>query len=724
MSKKELGSIAKRASLDPHMIAFDAQGRLVVAQSGFESGQHLRAYDPQMTKFLWSFPGGGDTVGLAVDNRDRALVMRKPASLIRLETATGNTVNHGTGSGERSYRGAFTEINGMTWLGDKLYVADPKAGKLVVLSGEDLGVTGSFAVQGITQPAADAKTGLIWAISNDELVALDAQGAIKHRAKPVDAPAILAANNGKLAVYSAAARKTTVLDSTDPAKLKQVFTIGTGDDGYGKLLAERFWKPRSIAISNTGEVAVTDPPRTCLFAADGKAKRLQMGMWGQAISYGWFANDQRVRFFNIGGGYDIIIDAKKRSWEPGTRWKYTMEINPIFYFNTGGKNFGIFTQTVKDRGVFMTIARMEDAGVGRVLARYGYNNEGFFLQRDPDGDGVIRDDDPIEPVLDADGKRITERFFDSGFFNMDTRKDGALAIPVTQGMVFVPMTGLDAKGLPNYDLAHRRNVPGMVGNAPTFTSPYGFTTAENVAIAKDMYNLPDGGYVATLATKGGPGPDPATEHDNSTNMAGFDAKGQMRWFSAMNPFGLKLGLHGITNIGGITVAGRGQICEFETMDNDGLGTGVLGTPQAMGWGGMWLDNHRQVQGFTGNDGKPYLIVGDYAAQSYHWLALVGNDAVRRQEQAVTVTPALAATLAAGPAAPVDVWPVPPPPRVTIQKLAAALPVDGDIAKWRPLNPTTLFQQECLGSRVGAGRPRRLRRVGPKARGVACPSSAA
>ena len=43
---------------------------------------------------------------------------------------------------------------------------------------------------------------------------------------------------------------------------------------------------------------------------------------------------------------------------------------------------------------------------------------------------------------------------------------------------------------------------------------------------------------------------------------------------------------------------------------------------------MWLDNHRQVQGFTGNDGKPYLIVGDYAEQSYHWLALTGNDQVR------------------------------------------------------------------------------------------------
>jgi len=100
---------------------------------------------------------------------------------------------------------------------------------------------------------------------------------------------------------------------------------------------------------------------------------------------------------------------------------------------------------------------------------------------------------------------------------------------------------------------------------------------------------------------------------------------------------------------------------------------------------MWLDNHRQVQGFTGNDGKPYLIVGDYAAQSYHWLALLGNDALRHAEQVVKISAERATALAALPAVPVPTWPVPPPPRVTIQKLPAPLPMDGDLEKWRKSN---------------------------------------
>ena len=71
----------------------------------------------------------------------------------------------------------------------------------------------------------------------------------------------------------------------------------------------------------------------------------------------------------------------------------------------------------------MTLVRMEADGTGRVLSRYGYDANGLFLQRDTDGDGIIKDTDLSEPVLEADGKPITERLFDGGFFNTDTRKN-------------------------------------------------------------------------------------------------------------------------------------------------------------------------------------------------------------------------------------------------------------------------------------------------------------
>ena len=82
----------------------------------------------------------------------------------------------------------------------------------------------------------------------------------------------------------------------------------------------------------------TAPPSACTWAC------------GEAISYGWFAGDDRVHFFNINGGYDIVVDAKQRRWVPGSRWRYTMEgLTPIFYYTTAGKNFGVFRLTSRTR---------------------------------------------------------------------------------------------------------------------------------------------------------------------------------------------------------------------------------------------------------------------------------------------------------------------------------------------------------------------------------------
>jgi DNA-binding beta-propeller fold protein YncE len=685
MSTTELGSVSKRVSLDPHAAAFDAAGRLVVAQSGFESGQHVRAYDAEMTRFVWSFPGGGQTVGMAVDIKGRVLVMRKPNSLLRLDSATGQGAPFANGSIAKTCD-AVKSANGMAVLGDRAYVADPSAGKVVVLAGEELDVAASFDVASPTQPAADTKTGLIWVISAEkELVALNDKGGIRQRATPVEQPKLLAAANGVLAVYSAASNKIHLFDSSDPAKLNPLRTIGTGGDGFGPIRGDRFWGPKYLAVSGRGELAVIDAIRTIFFAADGTVKRHHIGMWGQGISYGRFA-DGLTHFFNIGGGYDIVLNAKARQWVPGTRWRYTMPLdNPYFLYSTAGRNFGLFPMTVKDKGSWLAIVRMEDDGTGRVLTRYGWDKDGLYRQRDPDADGFIRDEDPVEPVTGPDGKRYVDRFMNRGFWNIDFRADGSIVQPDRPGVRIVPMTGLDAAGVPQYDFAKARFFPGTVEDGkPSYVSPYDFKTSEAISIAEDMFLEPDGSFAAVITTKSGPGPDMCTEHANGTSMAGFDAGGRLRWLSPMNPYGLKMGFYGITTIGGITFAGRGAICEFETMDHDGLGTGVLGMPKEFGWGGMWLDNHRQTQGFTGNDGKPYLVVGDYAAQTYHWLKLKGWDKMTRKSTRVKVSASLAETLAKAEPVPVPVWPVPAPPRVTLKKLSAPLAIDGDPAKWRSL----------------------------------------
>jgi len=687
------GSIPKRASVDPQAVAFDADENLFLAQSGFENGLHVRCYDPDMKSVKWFINGGGNTVGMAVDRdrlgrRDRLYVMRAPGSLLRLNIATGKGINFKNGGYEKSYPDTFGEISGICALGNRLYVADRKANKLFFLTGDDLDVAGSFDIPAPSQPAADPANKLVWLISDGkELAAFDEQGQNKWQT-PVAAPRLLAVSGRRMAVYSSAKNQIVLFDCTigptNAPELKQVRVLGKGGEGFGKIEPDRFWSPRSIAMNGKGDVAICDPPRTIFLNVDGSTKRHHMAIWGQGISWGWFASDDRAHFFQIGGPYDIALDAKNRRWEPGTRWRYTMDAGaPHFFYNAGGKNFGIYTRAEAGKGTWMSIVRLEDDGTARILCRYSFGKEGLFIQRDPDGDGVIQDADPTEPVIGSDGKPFAVNIFDRSFWNVDYRPDGSLAIPRRPGLMIIPMTGLDPNGVPQYGFASARTFPGTVDGKPEYTSPYDFTTKETISIAEDMSLFDDGSFTACMTTASGPGPDLCTEHANGTSMAGFDSSGALRWFSPMNPYGLKMGFYGIVTIGDITFAGRGAICEFETMDRDGLGTGVLGTPADFGWGGMWLDNHRQVQGFNAN-GKAYLVVGDYAAQSYHWLELKGSDRVVRRSQRVKIGETLAAALEAGKPEPVPHWPVPPPPRIIVKHLDQPLPVDGDVAKWRKL----------------------------------------
>ena len=687
MSTKEFGGTAKRASLDPHAVAFAADGRLLLAQSGFESGEFIRSYDADMTKFLWSFPGGGHTVGFTIDAKGHALILRNDRVLMRLDGTTGKGAPFGNGLLSKGLAEQLTGANGMTTDGERVYIADTAANKIVHLSGADLEVAGTWDVAAPSQPAYDDGSKLLWVISEQKaLLALNAEGQVQATVTPLEAPALLAARNGRLAVYDRQTKKITVFDSSAPAELKVLRIIGTGGEGYGPIRGDRFWDPSYLAMNSRGELAIVDRPRTILLAADGSMKRQHMGMWGQQMSYGQFAGDDRMHFFNIGANWSIVLDARKRAWEQGVRWNVPNSLGAsLFFFNNSGQNFGLFYGGSADNLSF-SLARMDLAqGQVRTAVRYGWDVDGLYLQRDIDGDGIIEPNDVKEPVLDKNGERFKDRFIDRGFNNLDFRPDGAIVHPARNGLRIIPLKGLDAQGIPLYDFANIRFLRyTSEGDAATYLSPYDFKTEETISVAEDTFLMPDGTFNAVVTTKSGPGPDMATEHANGTSMAGFDAQGRMRWLWPLNPFGLKMGFWGITTIGGITFAGRGAICEYETMDRDGLGTGVLGMPKEFGWGGMWLDNHRQTIGFTGNDGKPYLVTGDYAAQTYHWQELLGWDSIVRNTDTLVITQATADKLAALEAQPVPVWPVPAPPRVTIKKLVAPLPIDGNPAKWRTL----------------------------------------
>ena len=703
-SKRLPASTAIRNSLHPHQAAFDGADNVVLAQSGFENALYLRCFTDDLSRIPWSTDGGGQTFGVAVDG-NVAHALRKPCSLIRIDVRTGKGVPFASGSYEKSYDEAIPAPGGMTMLGGAMFISEPAANRIHMLTGEELELTASFDAPSPTQLAGDGKTGVLWALGGGRVVAFDAMGKELTVSVPVEQPKAIAANHGRLAVYSAKTNQVTLFDAADYGNLKPIRVVGTGGEGYGKIIGERFWSPTALALGGKGQLLVIDAPRTILFDGNGKLKRQIMAMWGQLISYGQFAGDDRMHFFSMGSTHDIVLDAKKRTWELGTHWTYTMPHDPGYahvaaYYALGGKTFCLYRgQATADMLACLYVARMDlDTGIARVLLRFGYDSEGFYRQQ-ADAEGIVAADAPKEYLTDGQGQAVRLNYRERGFQNIDYDADGRLVVPWREGMQVVPVTGLDEQGVPQYDFTKMQAIKATVEGKTTFLSPYDFKTEDNVSIAEDLSTFEDGSFSAVMSLyKSGAGSDLCGEHASATDMAGFNAAGEMRWFYPLNPFGLKMGFWGITSIGGITFAGRGAQAEWEAMDRDGLGAGLLGPPADFGWSGMWLDNHRQTHAFTGNDGKPYMVVGDYIAQAYHWMAIKGLDGLVRRTQPVTIDATLAGTLAQAPAQLPPHFPQPLPPKVVVKRIDKDLPMDGDLAKWRTLGITPIVAAADLSKK--------------------------
>ena len=168
--------VENRASMAPQALAYDTAGRVLLAQDGFEVGVHLRLFDAAFQSALWALPGAGlNTAGMALTERGRLFVMRRPHSLISLDAATGKGIPFVSGSMEKSYPGQFQSLGGMAMLDGKLYLADPKANQLVCLAGEEMEPAGTLAVPSPTQIATDSANHVLWVISEGkELLALKA----------------------------------------------------------------------------------------------------------------------------------------------------------------------------------------------------------------------------------------------------------------------------------------------------------------------------------------------------------------------------------------------------------------------------------------------------------------------------------------------------------------------------------------------------------------------
>ena len=684
MSKIYFGSPKYKISLDVQAAIFNNNDNLIISQTGFESGEFIRSYSDDLSHLIWSYSGGGNALGTAINNENDLYILRNPGTIFRVNSMTGKDVPFSNGSVSVNYDDTLKNVEDMTWLNGKVYVAANNA--VVVLEDKELVIEKTIDAVSPTAIASDTENNRLYVISNNAVMVSTNNGDSFTTLALDVVPTLISASNGRFAIYSNELRKVYIYDVKDLNDVKLLTTIGTGDDGYGKITAERFWGPRYIALAKDGRVAVIDTPRTLVFDVNGKNLIMHGGMWGQAISYGFFNTDgnNRARFFNINSGYDIVIDNKTNDWEYGTRWKFDVENpNPIFYYSVGNSNFGIFRESTPGEGDGIAIKSMDtNSGIAKTIARYFYRGGKLYYHEDNNNDGILDGKDTDTLVLESNGEQVTARLFDAYFYNTDTQRDGSIFMP-THTPVYIKMTGLK-NGVPQYDIAGRKTITLANGEKNTFVSPYDFKTDESLAVRGDMGVNPDLSFVAAIGMRSGAGPCPATEHAGSTDMAGYSVDGELRWVRAMNPVGMRMGMHGITNIQGITVAGRGMICEYEMFDASGLGLGTIGSPDDMGWHGMWIDNHRQLVGYIGNDNKPYIIVGDYASQSYHLMEVLGIDKVQYQNIAVTINDAKANELKASDAISYPQYPVPPPPSIVVKKLDHEMEIDGDLDKWRAI----------------------------------------
>ena len=266
-SKTDWGSVAKRASLDPRMVAFDSTGRLVVAQSGFESGQWVRTYDAAMEHFAWSIPGGGDTLGLVADKAGNVLLINQAAGLYRLNSENGDYVPFHDGSVKKDLSSVVKGAAGMTWLDGKLYIADTKSGRLVICGDGDLDVAATVAVPGVSQPRGRCAGGHHLGNFLGRGDRAESRRGDQHRQRLVDQPALLAASPARLAVYSTSLRKVHVFDTHDPIIRACSARSATAATDTVEIQADRFWNPRAVAIDSAGQVAVADAPLACVSSA-------------------------------------------------------------------------------------------------------------------------------------------------------------------------------------------------------------------------------------------------------------------------------------------------------------------------------------------------------------------------------------------------------------------------------------------------------------------------
>jgi len=676
-----------------HMgFAFDNDGRLFTGNVASDVFRNLRGIDGKTGRSLWTLHGTAEVPGQAVTLAADGLLcaMRnmqgQGMSLTRIRPATGEVVLEGSQGGHIPLKDGAT-FTGLAALGERLCYTDTTNNAVRFGTIQNPSPTTSVAVPAPRWPSADTKLGVVWVISGDDkLVAVSPEGKIVAQAQPVPAPRALAARDGLLAVISTTTGKVHLFDSSNPADLKPLHTIGRGDGPDGRILPDRFLfqgdpkQTADIAIGPNQEIAVGDFFRIQVFGRDGKLRWTSFGIWGGGNLPSEATTGRVFDTF----GFTFRIDSARDTWRPESYHRALA--GPVKgECKIGGQNF-----VMQWSGNKLTFLRFTPDKVTPVLVLDTVEKQ-FIQRRDTNGDGRIDDADTAEPVRDAQGNVVPHLPLHH-MYNV-VQPDGTILMthrPDHRYWVMRwPCAGLDEHGVPIYRWQDAAGLPGV----DQFLSPFDWK-ADQMGIGQ-VEPRPGRGWFVCANMRSSPQFGMSPFNNGGTDVVGVHKDGSTDW---VRPFPTMMHVGGFAEANGLCLAGHATMCDFHVMTDDGLGLPGFSAPSA------WLDHTEATTAFADEAGKVNVLVTDCTRSCNDWYRLEKAD-IRTAKTRLAVKPATATLLASLPAAPPD-FKAGKPPTVTVRvpQLKAPFAIDGDPQKWREAGivPQIIITPEAATLRIEGG----------------------
>ncbi len=687
------------AQISNSQAVYDENGQILIGLSWNEGGINFRSLAPDFKSQNWWLPGASGHVGVAITGNGFAYSMRSADPnivMLKIDQKTGHTVEILPGQFNHLVpMSLFSKlVGGAAILGDNLYFADLGGNKLFITPLTKLDFTNSVALPSPSSPCADAKRGLVWLLSGANIVAVNAAGAKKFEfPSPVANATSLSVRGDRLALLDEGTGIIHLFDITaDPTKPVAKGQIATEAKAPAKAAEAPGMQPQlsRIALNDAGDVVVRLAHGVSVFGSDGTMKSDFTGGWYNSFHIGAVQPDNTVIVYDPSlGDRRVKFDITNKTWKfiGNDDRSGTMDTA----FNLNGKVYLLSNGNtqVSPPGVtppepyyiFTTIGRVESQDKVTPLLAF-LNNGGTIYTTKDLTTPLTGKFDPARwtPLLDAAGQPVTT--WNGTAFRADT--NGDLLVDVGMTIHRYPLTGFDANGVPQYDWNKKiMTLDASGANGAPFQSPYTFkatppTAPFNMAPNRVTTFFPDGGLTRLVAADGGQLAG-LTGNWGGTDIASFDKDGKMLWFQPLTHVHSVSGPYVVNDI----IYGNGIITsETQVFSKDGLYLGRLGQPKGIPWGGKWLDNSLQFHPFAGTDGKQYMLYGDFNENCLFWFEVVGLDKVIYQKQPLVISPALATALAALPQPAAPKQPAPPTTKITIKKLAAPMPIDGEMEKWR------------------------------------------